>query len=96
MPSRHVRESDASERHHPSSLPGQSGATTVACLGSSSTAGKGQAFDWIRELSRRPRNRGTWHSRLMIVSGTDVVQNILPTMPATEGSESRDRNMMLG
>jgi lysophospholipase L1-like esterase len=28
----------------------------VACLGSSSTAGKGQAFDWIAELSRRPRN----------------------------------------
>jgi lysophospholipase L1-like esterase len=29
---------------------------TVACLGSSSTAGKGQAFDWIGELARRPRN----------------------------------------
>ena len=38
MPSRDVRGSDASERHHPSSLAGQSGATTVACLGSSSTA----------------------------------------------------------
>lgn len=29
---------------------------TVACLGSSSTAGKGQAFDWVGELARRPRN----------------------------------------
>ncbi|WP_260704099.1 SGNH/GDSL hydrolase family protein [Edaphobacter flagellatus] len=29
---------------------------TIACLGSSSTAGRGQAFDWIGELSRRPRN----------------------------------------
>lgn len=29
---------------------------TIACLGSSSTAGKGQAFDWIGELSRRPCN----------------------------------------
>jgi lysophospholipase L1-like esterase len=29
---------------------------TVACLGSSSTAGKGQAFDWMRELARRPCN----------------------------------------
>ena len=29
---------------------------TVACLGSSSTAGRGQAFDWIGELERRPRN----------------------------------------
>jgi lysophospholipase L1-like esterase len=31
-------------------------ATIVACLGSSSTAGKGQAFNWIGELERRPRN----------------------------------------
>jgi lysophospholipase L1-like esterase len=30
----------------------------VACIGSSSTAGKGQAFDWIGELSRRTRNSG--------------------------------------
>jgi len=29
---------------------------TVAFLGSSSTAGKGQAFDWIGELRKRPRN----------------------------------------
>jgi len=29
---------------------------TVACLGSSSTAGKGQAFDWIGELARRSHN----------------------------------------
>lgn len=29
---------------------------TVACLGASSTAGKGQAFDWIGELRRRPAN----------------------------------------
>ena len=33
------------------------GAIIVACLGSSSTAGKGQAFDWISELERRPCNR---------------------------------------
>jgi len=31
-------------------------AGTIACLGSSSTAGRGQAFDWIGELERRPRN----------------------------------------
>jgi lysophospholipase L1-like esterase len=35
---------------------GLSAHETVACLGSSSTAGRGQAFDWIGELSRRPRN----------------------------------------
>ena len=29
----------------------------VACLGSSSTAGKGQAFNWIAELERRPHNQ---------------------------------------
>jgi lysophospholipase L1-like esterase len=37
-------------------MKGLSGRQTVACLGSSSTAGKGQAFNWIGELSRRPRN----------------------------------------
>lgn len=37
-------------------MKGSSVLETVACLGSSSTAGKGQAFDWIGELSRRPRN----------------------------------------
>lgn len=31
--------------------------SVIACLGSSSTAGKGQAFDWINELERRPNNR---------------------------------------
>src|SRR3984957_19981852 len=30
---------------------------TVACVGSSSTAGKGQAFNWIVELEQRPQNR---------------------------------------
>ena len=28
----------------------------VACLGSSSTVGKGQAFNWIEELKGRARN----------------------------------------
>jgi lysophospholipase L1-like esterase len=28
----------------------------IACLGSSSTAGKGQAFDWIGALAMRPQN----------------------------------------
>lgn len=37
-------------------MSGVAGQKIVACLGSSSTAGKGQAFDWIGELSRRPRN----------------------------------------
>lgn len=36
--------------------PGQPPAV-VACLGSSSTAGKGQAWNWIHELERRPALR---------------------------------------
>jgi lysophospholipase L1-like esterase len=45
-----------SARVHPT-LPAKAKATVVACLGSSSTAGKGQAFDWIGELKRRSRNK---------------------------------------
>jgi lysophospholipase L1-like esterase len=79
MPSRHVRESHASERPYPSSLAGQSGATTVACLGSSSTAGKGQAFDWIGELSRRPRNRNVRFRNFGV--GGDLAYNALQRVP---------------
>lgn len=43
-------------RHGRCRVNGMSARETVACLGSSSTAGKGQAFDWIGELARRPRN----------------------------------------
>jgi len=35
---------------------GPSHCETVACLDSSRTAGKGQAFDWIDERSRTPQN----------------------------------------
>jgi lysophospholipase L1-like esterase len=38
------------------SNPAGNHAVVVACLGSSSTAGQGQAFGWIDELSRRPQN----------------------------------------
>jgi lysophospholipase L1-like esterase len=31
--------------------------TVVACLGSSTTAGKGEAFDWIGALAERPENQ---------------------------------------
>lgn len=53
--------------------------SVVACLGSSSTAGKGQAFNWINELQRRPgskrflfRNFGT---------GGDLAYNALQRLP---------------
>jgi len=53
--------------------------TIVACLGSSSTAGKGQAFDIIGELSCRPGN-----SRLVFRNfgvGGDLAYNALQRVP---------------
>jgi lysophospholipase L1-like esterase len=52
----------------------------IACLGSSSTAGKGQAYDWIGELKRRPRNRGI--SFLNFGVGGDLAYNALQRLPA--------------
>ncbi|OKO87199.1 hypothetical protein AC629_14730 [Bradyrhizobium sp. NAS80.1] len=51
----------------------------IACLGSSSTAGKGQAFDWIAELRRRPRN-GQFKFRNFGVGG-DLAYNALQRLP---------------
>ena len=52
----------------------------MACLGSSSTAGKGQAYDWIGELKRRPRNKGI--SFLNFGVGGDLAHNALQRLPA--------------
>src|ERR1700733_667907 len=54
--------------------------TIMACLGSSSTAGKGQAYDWIGELKRRPRNQGI--SFLNFGVGGDLAYNALQRLPA--------------
>ena len=54
--------------------------TVVACLGSSSTAGKGQAFNWINELERRPRNQ-RFHFYNFGVGG-DLAYNALARLPA--------------
>jgi lysophospholipase L1-like esterase len=54
--------------------------TIVACLGSSSTAGKGQAFNWINELERRPRNQ-RFHFYNFGVGG-DLAYNALQRLPA--------------
>lgn len=51
----------------------------MACLGSSSTAGKGQAFDWIGELRRRPRNRGVRFANFGV--GGDLAYNALQRLP---------------
>ncbi len=58
--------------------------TIVACLGSSSTAGKGQAFDWIGELARRPQNRNVRFSNFGV--GGDLAYNALQRIDAVIGS----------
>jgi lysophospholipase L1-like esterase len=47
----------------------------VACLGSSSTQGKGQAYDWIAELRSRPANAGARF--LDLGAGGDLAYNTL-------------------
>jgi lysophospholipase L1-like esterase len=51
----------------------------VACLGSSSTAGQGQAFGWIDELSRRPQNNRFKFLNLGV--GGDLAYNAIERMP---------------
>lgn len=51
----------------------------VACVGSSSTAGKGQAFDWINELSRRPGNEYLEFRNFGV--GGDLAYNALQRLP---------------
>jgi lysophospholipase L1-like esterase len=52
----------------------------VACLGSSSTSGKGQAFDWIGELRRRPQNARRYFHNFGV--GGDLAYNALQRLPA--------------
>jgi lysophospholipase L1-like esterase len=51
----------------------------VACLGSSSTAGHGQAFDWISELKRRSRNQRFQFHNFGV--GGDLAYNALERLP---------------
>lgn len=57
----------------------KNGTSVVACLGSSTTAGKGQAFDWIGELARRPRNDGIRFLNFGV--GGDLAYNGLQRLP---------------
>lgn len=52
---------------------------TVACVGSSSTAGKGQAFNWILELEHRPQNRR--FAFRTFGHGGDLSFNVLERLP---------------
>jgi lysophospholipase L1-like esterase len=52
----------------------------VACLGSSSTAGQGQAFGWIDELSTRPQNARFSFRNLGV--GGDLAYSALQRVPS--------------
>lgn len=60
--------------------PGPDEPRLIACLGSSSTRGKGQAFDWISELQRRPCNANLAFKNFGI--GGDLAYNALARLPA--------------
>lgn len=51
----------------------------VACLGSSTVAGKGEAFDWIGALAKRPHNRSFSFHNLGV--GGDLAYNCLLRLP---------------
>lgn len=57
----------------------EDGAIVVACLGSSSTAGKGQAFNWIHELQRRLNKRRFVFRNFGV--GGDLSYNALQRLP---------------
>ena len=59
---RHTTESESSQRN-----------SSIAFLGSSSTAGRGQAFNWIRELKSRPQNNS--YAFLNFGVGGDLAEN---------------------
>ena len=64
---------------HSTPVPAKAEPIVVACLGSSSTAGKGQAFNWITELERRPHNqRFRFHNYGV---GGDLAYNALQRLP---------------
>jgi lysophospholipase L1-like esterase len=52
---------------------------TVACVGSSTTAGRGQAFNWVAELGQRPQNRRFQFRNLGV--GGDLSFNVLERLP---------------
>ena len=57
----------------------------MAFLGSSSTAGKGQAYDWISELQRRPQNRDSHFCNFGV--GGDLAHNALQRLSQVVASQ---------
>lgn len=66
----------------------------IACLGSSSTAGQGQAFGWIDELARRPQNRRFDFRNLGV--GGDFAFNALQRVPAVIACHPRKIVVLIG
>lgn len=66
----------------------------VACLGSSSTAGQGQAFGWIDELSRRPQN-SRFNFRNLGVGG-DLAYSALQRLPRVVATHPDKVVVLLG
>jgi len=64
----------------------------VACLGSSSTAGQGQAFGWIDELAGRPENARFTFKNLGV--GGDFAYDALERVPAVVATDP-DRVVVL-
>jgi lysophospholipase L1-like esterase len=57
----------------------------VACIGASSTAGRGQAFDWIGALARRSRNAHLEFRNFGV--GGDLAYNALQRLPQVVACE---------
>lgn len=66
----------------------------VACLGSSSTAGQGQAFGWIHELSSRPQN--TRFSFRNLGVGGDLAYSALQRLPSVAATHPDKVVILLG
>jgi lysophospholipase L1-like esterase len=68
--------------------------SVIACLGSSSTAGRGQAFNWIEELAHRPQNRGLVFRNFGV--GGDLAYNIRQRVSNVIASEPRRVVILVG
>ena len=66
----------------------------VACLGSSSTAGQGQAFGWIDELSQRPQNARFVFKNLGV--GGDFAYDALQRVPAVVATNPERIVVLIG
>lgn len=62
------------------SAPVQTQPVVVTCLGSSTTAGRGEAFDWIGALEKRPQNSAFRFHNLGV--GGDLAYNCLLRLPS--------------